>query len=72
MGFVVLSFASLVFIPVGICGFVRSDPKPQATDSVAFAVAAIFLFPLSAQKTHVKPQNDLNITNEIGSSWYFS
>jgi hypothetical protein len=46
--------------------------KAKATHSIAIVPAIIFLLPNSAQKTHVKPQNQLNATNKTRSSWHFS
>jgi hypothetical protein len=46
--------------------------RTEATESIAFISAAIFLLPFSAQKSHVKPQNHLNPTNKTRSSWHVS
>jgi hypothetical protein len=45
---------------------------PEATHSIAFAIAAIYFSPFSAQKSHVKPRDYLNHTNKTRSSWHFS
>jgi hypothetical protein len=34
-----------------------SQPNDEVTDSITVVLAAIFLLPFSAQKSHVKPQN---------------
>ena len=34
-----------------------AKPEGEATDSIAIAIAVIFLSPFSAQKSHVKPPN---------------
>jgi hypothetical protein len=58
----------------GTCFLSETQLKstPETIDSIAFAVADIFLSPFSAQKTHVKSQNHLNPTNKTRSSWHFS
>ncbi len=33
--------------------------KPEATHSIALAMAVVFLLPFFAQKSHVKPQKHL-------------
>jgi hypothetical protein len=38
--------------------------RGEATDLIAFAVAVVFLFPFSAQKSHVKPSKHLNYSNK--------
>jgi hypothetical protein len=44
----------------------------EATESIAFAVAHVFLSSFSAQKSHVKPQNPLTHYPTTTSEWHFS
>src|ERR1700679_1267097 len=44
----------------------------QTTHFIYVTVAIIFLLPFSAQKSLVKPQNDLTPTNHKRSKWHFS
>jgi hypothetical protein len=72
---VAFAFAFLVVIPErgsAFCLRPNSSQTQQTIDSIAFAVAAIFLSPFSAQKTHVKSRNNLNTRNKTRSSWHFS
>jgi len=39
-------------------------PQPKLYDSIAFALALIYFFAFSAQKTHVKPPNNLTPSNK--------
>jgi hypothetical protein len=51
-----------------------STPRPnrEATHSIAFAIAIVFLSPFSAQKSHVKPRNHLTPYHPTTSEWHFS
>jgi hypothetical protein len=55
-----------------LCRRPERSPKGEATDLIAVAFAFVFLSAFSAQKTHVKPQNHLNLTNKTRSSWHVS
>jgi hypothetical protein len=52
------------------------EPKPyqgtKTAHSVVFAAMMIFLLPFSAQKSHVKPPNDLTSDRAITSAWHVS
>jgi hypothetical protein len=49
-----------------------AEGRSEATDSIAFAFAVVFLSSFSAQKSHVKPQNHLTNTNKTTSTWRIS
>jgi hypothetical protein len=55
-----------------LCRRRERSPKGEATDSIAVAVAVVFLLPFSAQKSHVKSKNNLTPTNKRKSSLKFS
>ena len=44
----------------------------EATHFIVFTIAAIYFYPFSAQKTHVKPPNHLTRSNQRRSSCHFS
>jgi hypothetical protein len=51
-----------IFLLIGCNAEVK--PEGEAADFIAFALASIFLLLFSAQKSHVKPRNDLTQTNK--------
>jgi hypothetical protein len=46
-----------------------ASPAGEATESIVFAVAVVFLSPNSAQKSRVKPQNHLTHSKTATSTW---
>jgi hypothetical protein len=55
-----------------LCRRPERSPKGEATQSIAFAVAVVFSSAISAQKSHVKPQNHLTHYPTATSAWHVS
>jgi hypothetical protein len=49
-----------------------AETLPEVTHSFVFPAGTIYFSPFSAQKSHVKPQNHLTLSNKRKSSWHFS
>jgi hypothetical protein len=49
-----------------------ANPKGEVTESIAFAIAIIFISSFSAEKSLVKPRNHLTHYQPTTSAWHVS